>query len=156
MLDWLAEERDSLSARVAAVTGRAEFGLQVSYDPAVVLRQITEEDPEVRRLEAAIRTQTAGLAYLSRQELERVLRRQMEQHARDLFKSVYERARTCAEKVAVEKLKHDGAELRMAANLSCLVATDRISELKALADEMAVRAGQTVRLVGPLPPYSFC
>jgi hypothetical protein len=58
--------------------------------------------------------------------------------------------------VRVEKNKNDGSNLRMVVNLNCLVALERYPELKALADEVAGYSGHTVRLVGPLPPYSFC
>lgn len=156
VLDWLETEHGSLRSRVDALAGKAEFGLQVSYAPAVILRRVAEEVPEIRRLEEEAKTKSAGLAYLSRQEMERVLRREMEQRVRELFTTVYERARACSDRINVEKLKNDGSDMRMAANLSCLVALDRYPELKALADEIAAHEGQTVRLVGPLPPYSFC
>jgi hypothetical protein len=156
LLDWLETEHGSLRSRVEALAGKAEFGLQVSYAPAVILRRVAEEVPEIRRLEEEAKTRSAGLAYFSRQEIERVLRREMEQRVRELFTTVYERARACSDRVTVEKVKNDGSDLRMAANLSCLVALDRYPELKALADEVAGHEGQTVRLVGPLPPYSFC
>jgi Gas vesicle synthesis protein GvpL/GvpF len=156
LLGWLETEHGSLRSRVEALAGKAEFGLQVSYAPAVILRRVAEEVPEIRRLEEEAKTRSAGLAYFSRQEIERVLRREMEQRVRELFTTVYERARACSDRVTVEKVKKDGSDLRMAANLSCLVALDRYPELKALADEVAGHEGQTVRLVGPLPPYSFC
>ena len=156
LLDWLETEGESLRSRVDALAGKAEFGLQVSYDPAVMLRRVAQELPEIRRLEEEAKTRSAGLAYLSRQEMQRVLRREMEQRVRELFTTVYERARACSDRVSVEKVKNDGSDPRMAANLSCLVALDRSPELEALADEIAGHEGQTVRLVGPLPPYSFC
>ena len=156
LLDWLQTENESLRSRVDGLAGKAEFGLQVSYEPAVILRQVAEENPEIRRMEEEAKTKSAGLAYLGRQEMQRVLRREVEQRVRELFTTVYERARACSDRVTVEKVKNDGSDLRMAANLSCLVALDRSPELEALADEIAGHEGQTVRLVGPLPPYSFC
>jgi hypothetical protein len=156
LLDWLETEGGSLRVRVDGLAGKAEFGLQVSYEPAVILRQVAEQVPEIRRLEEEAKTKSAGLAYLSRQEMERVLRREVEQRVRELFTTVYERARTCSDRVTVEKVKSDASDVRMAANLSCLVALDRYPDLEALADEIAGHEGQTVRLVGPLPPYSFC
>ena len=156
LLDWLEAENASLRSRVDALVGKAEFGLQVSYLPAVMLRQVAAEVPEIRRLEEEAKTKSAGLAYFTRQEMERVLRREMEGRVRDLFTSVYERARACSDRVTIEKLKNDGSDARMAANLSCLVVLDRYPELEALADEIAGHEGQVVRLVGPLPPYSFC
>lgn len=156
LLAWLETAHDSLRARVDDLEGKAEFGLQVSCEPAVILRRVADEVPEIRRLEEAAKTQSSGLAYLQRQEMERVLRCEMEQRIRELFTTVYERARACSDRINVEKLKHDGSDVRMAVNLSCLVALDRYPELNALADEIAGHEGQTVRLVGPLPPYSFC
>jgi hypothetical protein len=156
LLAWLDAEHDSLRMRVDHLEGKAEYGLQVSYAPAVILRQVAEEVPEVRRLEEEAKATTGGLAYLYRQELERLLRRETERRVRELFTAVYERARSCADRVNAEKVKNDTSDLRMAVNLSCLVALERYPELKALADEVAGHEGHTVRLVGPLPPYSFC
>lgn len=156
LLAWLEVEHDSLRKRVDHLEGKAEYGLQISYAPAVILRQVAEEVPEVRRLEEEAQATTSGLAYLYRQELERLLRREMERRVRALFTAVYERARSCTDRVNVEKVKNDTSDLRMAVNLSCLVAFERYPELKALADEVAGYEGHTVRLVGPLPPYSFC
>lgn len=156
LLAWLEAEHDSLRERVDHLAGKAEYGLQVSYLPAVILRRVAEEVPEVRRLEEEAKTKTSGLAYLSRLEMERVLRREMERRVRGLFETVYERARSCADRVNVEKVRSDTSDLRMAVNLTCLVALERYPELKALADEVAGYEGHTVRLVGPLPPYSFC
>lgn len=156
LLAWLESEHDSLRKRVDHLEGKAEYGLQVSYAPVVIVRQVAEEVPEVRRLEEEAQAKTSGLAYLYRQELERLLRRETERRARALFTAVYERARSCADRVNVEKVKNDTSDLRMAVNLSCLVALERYPELKALADEVAGYEGHTVRLVGPLPPYSFC
>lgn len=156
LLAWLESEHDSLRKRVDHLEGKAEYGLQVSYAPVVILRQVAEEVPEVRRLENEAQATTSGLAYLYRQELERLLRRETERRVRALFTAVYERARSCADRVNVEKMKSDTSNLRMAVNLSCLVALERYPELKALADEVAGYEGHTVRLVGPLPPYSFC
>lgn len=156
LLAWLEAEHDSLRERVDNLEGKAEYGLQVSYAPAVILRQVAEEVPEVRRLEEEAQATTSGLAYLYRQELERLLRRETERRVRELFTAVYERARSCADRVNVEKVKSDTSDPRMAVNLSCLIALERYPELKALADEVAGHEGHTVRLVGPLPPYSFC
>ena len=156
LLAWLEAEHDRLRERLDHLEGKVEYGLQVSYAPAVILRQVAEDVPEVRRLEEEAKATTSGLAYLYRQELDHLLRRETEQRVRELFTAVYERARSCADRVNVEKVKNDTSDLRMAVNLSCLVALERYPELKALADEVAGDEGHTVRLVGPLPPYSFC
>ena len=156
LLAWLEAEHDRLRERLDDVQGKAEYGLQVSYAPSVLLRKVAGELPEVQRLEAEAKAKPAGIAYLYREQMERVLRRETERRAQELFTAVYERARACAERVRVEKNKNDGSDLRMAVNLSCLVALERYPELKALADEVAGYEGHAVRLVGPLPPYSFC
>lgn len=156
LLAWLEAEHDRLRERLDLLRGRAEYGLQVALAPAVILRKVAEEVPEARRLEEEARARPSGLAYLYRQELERLLRRETERRVRELFTAVYERVRSCAERVRVEKNKNDDSGLRMAVNLSCLVALERYPELKALADEVAGQEGYSVRLVGPLPPYSFC
>lgn len=154
--DWLADEHGSLESRVDAMAGKAEFGLQVSYTPAAILRRVTDEVPEVKRLEGEARTASAGRAYLTRQQLERVVRRELEQRVADLFTAIYEGARACSVSVTVEKVKHADTDERMVANLSCLVARDRYPEIEALADDLGREEGQSARLVGPLPPYSFC
>ena len=156
LLHWLADENVSLRARVDALVGKVEFGLQVFYVPAAFLRRIAEESAEVRRLEEEAKTKSAGLAYFTRQEINKVLRKELDEGIRDLVTTVYTGARACSDRVTIEKVKRGTDELMMAVNLSCLVALVRADDLQAFAVEMSGRDGLTVRLVGPLPPYSFC
>ena len=156
LLAWLEAEHDRLREGLDTVQGKAEYGLQISYAPSVVLLNVAEELPEIRRLEEEAKVKPAAVAYLYRAEMERALQRETERRVQQLFTSVFERACACAERVRVEKNKNDGSNLRMVVNLNCLVALERYPELKALADEVAGYSGHTVRLVGPLPPYSFC
>jgi len=44
----------------------------------------------------------------------------------------------------------------MLLNLSCLVSRERFPGLAAELDRISGAGGYAVRLVGPLPPYSFC
>ncbi len=156
LVAWLEAEHDRLQDRLDLLRGRAEFSLQVSFAPAVVFRKIAEEVPEIRQLEERTRARSGGLAYLYAQELERLLRREAERRTGQFFTMLYERVRSCAERVQIEKGRKDDSGLSMAANLSCLVALERYPGFKALADEIALLDGYTVRLVGPLPAYSFC
>lgn len=156
LVAWLEKEYESLKGRLDALTGKAEYGVQVSWDPAVVARKVAETNPEIRRLEEGIESKPRGLAYMYRQKLERLLKREVEARAAGVFNTLYGRIGRCVEKAHVEKLKeaHDGHQMLM--NLSCLVSTERYPDLEGELDKVGMMEGYFVRVAGPLPPYSFC
>jgi len=156
LVQWLETEYESLKGRLDMLTGKAEYVVQVSWDPAVVTRKVAEASSEIRKLEEEIESKPRGLAYMYRQKLEKLLKKEMEGKAEKEFKALYDRISRCVDNIHLEKTKEDQEGRQMLMNLSCLVSTERYPDLESELDEIGNMEGYFVRLAGPLPPYSFC
>lgn len=153
--DWLKQEYEDLNRRIEKLRGKAEYGVQVFWNPKLVAQNLAQTSPEIRNLEEEIKTKPKGLAYMYRQRLENLIKREMEAKADECFKDFYTRIRKHVDNIRVEKTKTAGQGLQMIMNLSCLVDRARYSELGEELDKISRIAGFSVRFTGPWPPYSF-
>jgi len=153
--DWLKQEYERLESKIEEVRGKAEYGVQVFWNHKLVAKDLTQTSPEIRNLEEEIKTKPKGLAYMYRQKLGNLLKREIETKADECFKDFYSRIRKHTDDVHVEKTKKAEPSLSMIMNLSCLVDRDRYSELGEELDKINRMAGFSVRFTGPWPPYSF-
>lgn len=153
--NWLQLHYESLKSRMEKVRGKAEFGVQVFWEPRVIAQKMAETSPEVRRLEEEIKSKPRGLAYMYRQRLERVLKREMESRADQCFRDFYYRIQRYAEDVVVEKTKGGHQDAQMILNLSCLLSRDKAQGLGAELENIHKAEGFSARFTGPWPPYSF-
>lgn len=155
MEDWLKQEYEGLKRKFEKVRGKAEYGVQVFWDPKVVIQSLRHTGPEIRRLEEEIKAKPKGLAYMYRQRLENLIRREMQSAADECFKDFYRHIRRHADDIRVEKTKKAEQGLQMLLNLSCLVDRYRYTLLGAELDKINEMKGFSVRFTGPWPPYSF-
>lgn len=152
---WLAGEYQSLRHRIETVRGKAEYGVQVFWEPQVVARDIAANSDEIRRLEEEIRSKGRGTAYLLRQKVESTLRREMETRASECFRDFYQRIRQHVSDIRLEKIRKVAGEKQMIINLSCLAYRERSSDLGNELESIDRIDGFSVRFTGPWPPYSF-
>ncbi len=152
---WIEDNHERLRQKIERVKGRAEYGVQVLWEPKLVAEDIAKTTPELSRLEEEIRSKPRGMAYMYRQRLEGLLRKEMEAGADRFFKQCYSRIRVFADDVHVEKVKMAEAEVQMILNLSCLVSKDSYKDLGEELDKICQIRGLSVRFTGPWPPYSF-
>lgn len=153
---WLRTEYDSLRAKLEALQGKAEYGVQVFWDPVLIGRQVAESSPEIRRLEEEIRSKPRGIAYMYRQRLETTLKKEIETRAEAACRELYARLRRCVDQLRVEKTKKAQEGRQMLVNFSCLVSEAKYPDLEAELEKVSSMDGFSVRLAGPLAPYSFC
>jgi len=153
--DWLKQEYEEIKRKIEKVRGKAEYGVQVFWEPKVIAQSLTSVSPEIRRLDEEIKAKPKGLAYMYRQKLGNLIKREMETKADDCFKDFYRRIRKYTDDVRVEKTKKAEPGLQMIINLSCLVYRDRYTELGKELEKINRRRGFAVRFTGPWPPYSF-
>ena len=153
--DWLKQEYEDIKRRIEKVRGKAEYGVQVFWNPKLVAQDLTRTSPEMRNLEEEIKTKPKGLAYMYRQKLENLIKHEMETKANECFKNFYSRIRKHTDDVRVEKTKKAEPGLQMIMNLSCLVYRDGYTELGEELGKINRMRGFVVRFTGPWPPYSF-
>jgi hypothetical protein len=156
LLAWLEAEHEVLKGKLEALAGNAEFGVQVFWDPQVVARQVAQSDAGIRALEEEVKAKSPGVAYMYRQRLEALLKEKTEAMVAAECTALYGRIAQWVDKVQVAKPKGDSGQLQMLVNLSCLASAAQLPPLEAELDRVSGMEGFSARLVGPMPPYSFC
>ena len=144
-----------MKAKIERFRGKAEYGIQISWNPTVIAPRVTGNDAEIRELEEEIRTKSSGTAYLLGQKLEKLLCQRMEQAADVYFKEFFQKIWTCVEQIQVEKVKKDEPPRQMLANLSCFLSKEDVPKLGEKLDGIGKIEGFFVHFTGPWPPYSF-
>ncbi|MCF8084032.1 MAG: GvpL/GvpF family gas vesicle protein [Deltaproteobacteria bacterium] len=156
MKNWLREDYAPLKAKMKAIRGRAEYGVQVFWDSEIMAQKMTEESAEIKKLRDEIRSKPRGIAYMYRQKLENLLTKEMEIQADRYFQTFYEKIKPHAAELHIEKTKKaENQSMRMLMNLSCLLAKDGSEELGDELEKIDSLKGFSVRFTGPWPPYSF-
>lgn len=153
--NWLQNDCDNLRSKMAKVRGKAEYGVQIFWEPQVIAQNLAKVSPEISQLEEEIKSQSRGLAYLYKQKLENALKRELEAKADQCFKDFYARIRRHVVSIVVEKTKPGDQNTQMIMNLSCLLPRDKTAELGEELHRINSMEGFSVRFTGPWPPYSF-
>ncbi len=156
LASWLETGSDWLKAKLEQFEGKAEYGVQVLRDTEHLSRQVAQSSLEVKRLEEEIAGKPRGAAYMYRQKLEAMLRRGIETRVAEEYQACYASISRWADSIQVEKLKPGVGHLQMLVSLSCLVSAERYPGLAEELDRIGAMEGFFLRLVGPMPPYSFC
>ncbi|MGA2670751.1 MAG: GvpL/GvpF family gas vesicle protein [Dehalococcoidia bacterium] len=153
--DWLKKDYDRLREVMRNIEGKDEYGVQVSYEPKLIIMQISEKSEEIRKIKEEIATKSPGMAYMYKQKLERAVKAETEKLANVWFTDFYGRIKKYTDDIIVEKTKKLNNGKVMLLNLSCLVARERIESLGKELEEINNMDGFFVHFSGPWPPYSF-
>ena len=155
MKHWIRDDYENLKEKISKLKNKAEYGVQISWDPKVIGEKLIENNQEIKKLNEDIKSKSKGLAYMYKQKLENLLKKEMEVESEKHFKDFYERIKRCVEEIKVEKTKKLEEEKQMLVNFSCLVSKEKS---KILGDELEKINNMErffVRFTGPWPPYSF-
>lgn len=155
LLDWLEKEQENLKSKGNKLKGKAEYGVQISWDPKIVAPRIVKSDQEIQNLENEMPSKSSGTAYLLRQKLETLVGERMEQAADVYFNELYQKIKRCVEDIRIEKVRKDEPSRQMLMNLSCLLPKGEAGRLGEELDKIEKMEGFFVRFTGPWPPYSF-
>ncbi len=154
--DWLKHDYDALKTKIEKVRDHAEYGIQVFWDSRIISQKIVGESTEIKKLQEEIESKPKGIAYMYRQKLENLLKKEMEKRADQYFQTFYEKIKPYASELHIEKTKKtSNKHLWMLMNLSCLLPKNRIEKLGDELEQIDVLEGFSVRFTGPWPPYSF-
>jgi hypothetical protein len=166
---WLDEKRDRFTGLLHKLAGKAEYGVQVFWDPKVITAAVVQRDPELLRIRDEARTKPKGLAYMLQQKLAKAARAALEAQADRHIKCFYAQVRECVEDIRVGPIRRapgassvtcpragargsDGGQMLL--NLSCLMDRDSAA-LGRVLDEIQRTEGVWARFTGPWPPYNF-
>lgn len=152
---WLSDNYESFLSKLKTLVGKAEYGVQLFWDIKKISEDVVAGDQELLSLQERIRSESAGIAYLHKKQMEQILKLKLEEKAFNLFKSAYDTIEGMVDGIVIEKLKPASEGAQMLMNISCLVAKKDEKRLGSLLDELNDVGGYMVRFTGPWPPYSF-
>ena len=156
MKKWLGDDYDNLKAKIEKVRDRAEYGVQLFWDRKTIAKKVSDESPEIKALNEEIKSKPKGIAYMYRQKLEALLKKEIEERADRYFKEFYGKITPHVDDVHVEKTKKtEDEDKQMLLNLSCLLPKEGSKGLGEELEKIEALEGFSVRYTGPWPPYSF-
>jgi hypothetical protein len=130
---------------------KLEFGLKVLWDRDVMIRDIENEDEDVRRLKGEISSQK-GSTYFARMQYGRLMDAALEARSERYVRDIFEQLRPVS--VASRANKPIGDKMIM--NAAFLVAREKESAFDAKVKQIGARHGAlTFKYTGPWPPYNF-
>ena len=155
VIRWLESDYQKLKEKIDKVRGKAEYGVQIFWDPKIIADKIIQDVPEIKKIDDEMKSKSAGMAYLYEEKLKKLTKKEVEKRADIYFKEFYGQIRSKVADIKIDKTKKTDNNLQMITNLSCLVVKERVNELGQVLDNIQGNEGFSVRFTGPWPAYSF-
>jgi hypothetical protein len=128
-----------------------EFGLKVLWDRDQIVREIEEEDEDIRRLKGEISSQK-GSTYFARMQYGRLIDVALQARSERYVAEIFEALRN----VSVASRSNKPIGDRMIMNAAFLVARDSEPAFDARVKDIGSRYEKlTFKYTGPWPPYNF-
>jgi len=128
-----------------------EFGLKVLWDRDQIIREIEEEDEDIRRLKGEISSQK-GSTYFARMQYGRLIDAALQARSERYVAEIFEALRD----VSVASRSNKPIGDRMIMNAAFLVARSREQAFDARVKDIGQRFEKlTFKYTGPWPPYNF-
>ena len=151
--EFLAPRHDDLLAELAAFDGKVQLTVKGDYDETELMRSIVAGSPAVAGLRERVRSLPEAAGHFERIRLGELVAAEVEQaRARDSAWLMEQLAG-----LAVAASAEPSGGLEGAVNAAFLVERERVGEFGRAVDAAAeeLRGHIELRLLGPLPPYSF-
>ncbi len=151
--EFLKGTYDALVEVLMKMEGKIEFGLKVNWDKETVIRELEQENDEIRRLKEEITSTQNTSSYFTRMQLGRVVESALQAKADAYVAAIYEGLRNAA--VASRSNKPIGDKMIM--NAAFLVERDKTKAFDEQISEIAKKYENklTFLYTGPWPPYNF-
>jgi hypothetical protein len=151
--EMLAPHHDWFAAVLRELTARREFVITGTYVEDEVLREVLEENPEVRRLREKLRDLPGNAGYYDRIHMGELIVYALDHKRAADAEVLREALAPHAEAISARRPKGE----ETAADVAFLVDDDRRAEFERAVDELGERwTGRIrLRLLGPVAPYDF-
>ena len=138
---------------LADLEGRVQYTVKGRYEQDVVLREVLEDDPELRALQERVRTLPEDASYYDRVKLGELVVAALEQRREADAAELYERL----EDLAVAVAAHPPTQPEDVIDAALLIDRADVEVFGDAVEELGeVWAGRIrFRLLGPLAPYDF-
>src|SRR6266550_449065 len=152
-IEFLKDTYDALRDVLLKMKDKLEFGLKVNWDREEVLREIEDQNEEIRRLKGEIQTNTQSSTYFARMQLGRLVEQALADKSDAYVREIYDHLRDAA--IASRSNKVIGDKMIM--NAAFLVARDQAEHFDAKVHEIGKKFEGTLsfRYTGAWPPYNF-
>ena len=151
--EFLGPRREALEAQLDAFEGKVQLSLKGTYDEAALLRSVVEGSPAVAQLRERVRGLSEAAGHFERVRLGELVAAEVDRRRERDAEALHARL----DGLAVATSRESASGLQAAVNAAFLVERERADEfaraVAALGDELGDRIA--LRLLGPLPPYSF-
>jgi hypothetical protein len=136
---------------LAKMQNKVEFGLKVLWDRDQIMRQIENDDEDIRKLKTEISAQT-GSTYFARMQYGRLIDAALQARSERYVLEIFEALRDVA--VASRSNKPIGDKMIM--NAAFLVSRDLETAFDAKVKQIGARHDMlNFKYTGPWPPYNF-
>jgi hypothetical protein len=151
IVELLRSAYDAFDEVLVKMRDKLEFGVKVLWDRDAVVREIEEQDEDVRRLKREISSQK-GSTYFARMQYGRLIDAALQARSEQYVSDTFAHLRDVSVASRVNKPIGD----KMILNAAFLVARDRESAFDARIKEVGGQYEQlTFKYTGPWPPYNF-
>ena len=152
-VEFLKDTYDALRGVLQKMKDKLEFGLKVNWDREEVLREIEEQNEEIRRLKSEIQTSSQSSTYFARMQLGRLVEQALADKSDSYVREIYDQLRDAAIASRTNKVIGD----KMIMNAAFLVAREKSDDFDAKVHAIGrqFEGKLSFRYTGPWPPYNF-
>jgi hypothetical protein len=151
IIELLRSAYDAFNDVLNKMQGKFEFGLKVLWDRDQIIREIEEEDEDIRRLKGEISSQK-GSTYFARMQYGRLIDAALQARSERYVAEIFQALRDVSVASRVNKPIGD----RMIMNAAFLVAREMEHAFDARVKDIGQRYDKlTFKYTGPWPPYNF-
>ncbi len=149
--ELLRSAYDAFSDVLSKMQGKVEFGLKVLWDREQIIREIEEEEEDIRRLKGEISSQK-GSTYFARMQYGRLIDAALQARTERYVSEIFHALRD----VSVASRSNKPIGDRMIMNAAFLVARDMEQAFDTRVKDVGQRYEKlTFKYTGPWPPYNF-
>ncbi|MBA3884784.1 MAG: GvpL/GvpF family gas vesicle protein [Acidobacteria bacterium] len=151
IIELLRSAYDAFRDVLTKMQDKFEFGLKVLWDRDQIIREIEEQDEDIRRLKGEISSQK-GSTYFARMQFGRMIDAALQARSERYVAEIFDTLRD----VSVASRSNKPIGDRMIMNAAFLVARDAEDHFDARVKGIGQRYDKlTFKYTGPWPPYNF-
>ncbi len=151
IVELLRSAYDAFTDVLNKMQDKFEFGLKVLWDRDQIVRDIENEDEDIRRLKGEISTQ-AGSTYFARMQYGRMIDQALQGKSERFVLEIFDALRD----VSVASRSNKPIGDRMIMNAAFLVAREKEQAFDARVKQIGSQYDKlTFKYTGPWPPYNF-
>ena len=151
---WLKDDYDRLTEKLRRLHGKAEYGVQISWNPEIIGRRLIEKESRIKELQLRQRRSRQGMAYILAKKIEQELAGELRKKGEQYLHDFYSKIAGTVDAMHMDPVKKVQTG-QMLMNLSVLVTNGKQHLLGKILAEVKGMEGFRVRFTGPWPPYSF-